>query len=38
MSDIEIAQRATMEPIISLAMEKLGLASEHLDPYGRFKA
>ena len=38
MSDIEIAQRATMEPIIGLAKEKLGIASEHLDPYGRYKA
>lgn len=38
MSDIEIAQRATMIPIVGLAKEKLGISDEHLDPYGRFKA
>jgi formate--tetrahydrofolate ligase len=38
MSDIEIAQQATMQPIIGLALERLGIDSEHLDPYGRYKA
>ena len=38
MSDIEIAQNATMEPIIGLAKEKLGIAAEHLDPHGHYKA
>ncbi len=38
MSDIEIAQLAKMEPIISLAKDKLGIDAEHLDPYGRYKA
>lgn len=37
MSDIEIAQSASMLPIIRLAGEKLGIPEEHLDPYGRFK-
>ncbi len=38
MSDIEIAQQATMKPIIGLAREKLGIDAEHLDPYGHYKA
>ena len=38
MSDIEIAQLATMEPIVSLAKEKLGIDAEHLEPYGHYKA
>jgi len=38
MSDIEIAQQATMKPIIGLAEERLGIGAEHLDPYGRYKA
>ena len=38
MSDIEIAQRATLLPIIGLAREQLGIGEEHLDPYGRHKA
>ncbi|MEC9413311.1 MAG: formate--tetrahydrofolate ligase, partial [Pseudomonadota bacterium] len=38
MSDIEIAQQASMQEVTSLAEEKLGLASHHIDPYGRFKA
>jgi formate--tetrahydrofolate ligase len=38
MSDIEIAQKATMKPIIGLAQERLGIGAEHLDPYGRYKA
>jgi len=38
MSDIEIAQQATMKPIIGLAQERLGIGAEHLDPYGRYKA
>lgn len=38
MSDIEIAQRATMKPIIALAQEQYGIAAEHLDPYGHYKA
>jgi formate--tetrahydrofolate ligase len=38
MSDIEIAQHATMRPIIDLAKEQYGIAAEHLDPYGHYKA
>jgi formate--tetrahydrofolate ligase len=38
MSDIEIAQKAKMLPIIDLAKDRLGIAPEHLDPYGHYKA
>lgn len=38
MSDIEIAQKAEMKPIISLAEEKFGIPAAHLDPYGHYKA
>lgn len=38
MSDIEIAQRATLKPIIELAEKNYGIASEHLDPIGHYKA
>jgi formate--tetrahydrofolate ligase len=38
MSDIEIAQKATMKPIINLAKEQYGIEAEHLDPYGHYKA
>jgi formate--tetrahydrofolate ligase len=37
-TDIEIAQKATMRPIIELAKEQLGIDAEHLDPYGHYKA
>ncbi len=36
-SDIDIAQAATVEPIISIA-EKLGLSIDDLDLYGKYKA
>jgi len=38
MSDIEIAQKAEMKPIIGLAEEKFGIPAEQLDPYGHYKA
>ncbi len=38
MSDIEIAQQAQMQPIIELAKQQYGIAAEHLDPYGHYKA
>ena len=38
MSDIEIAQKTKMERIAALAEEKLGIADEHLEPYGHYKA
>ena len=37
-SDIEIAQAATMQRINKVALEKLGIAEEHLEPYGHTKA
>jgi len=37
-SDIEIAQAAKMQRIAAVAREKLGIAEEHLEPYGHFKA
>ena len=38
MSDIEIAQKAEMKPIIGLAEEKFGIPAEYMDPYGHYKA
>lgn len=38
MSDIEIAHKAHMEPIVKLAFDKYGITPEHLDPYGHYKA
>ncbi|MBV8495229.1 MAG: formate--tetrahydrofolate ligase, partial [Gammaproteobacteria bacterium] len=37
-SNIEIAQRASMRPIVTLARERLGLPEESLESYGRYKA
>jgi formate--tetrahydrofolate ligase len=37
-SDIEIAQKATMQRIPKLAAERLGIAEDHLEPYGHYKA
>ena len=37
-SDIEIAQKATMQRISKVAQEKLGIADDHLEPYGHYKA
>ncbi len=37
-SDIDIAQKAKMLRIPKLAAEKLGIAEEHLEPYGHYKA
>ncbi len=37
-SDIEIAQQATLQRITQVAADKLGIADEHLEPYGHFKA
>jgi formate--tetrahydrofolate ligase len=33
-SDIDIAQAATMRPILDVAKEKLGIPGDSLDPYG----
>ena len=37
-SDIEIAQKATLRRITQVASDKLGIADEHLEPYGHYKA
>ncbi len=37
-SDIEISQAAKMIPIMKVANERLGIASENLEPYGHYKA
>lgn len=37
-TDIDIAQAATLRPIVELAAARLGLPEEQLEPYGRFKA
>jgi formate--tetrahydrofolate ligase len=38
MSDIDIAQAATLVPIVRLAQERLGIPPEALEPYGHYKA
>src|SRR4030066_997749 len=37
-SDIDIAQKPKMQRIPKLAADKLGIAEEHLEPYGHYKA
>jgi formate--tetrahydrofolate ligase len=37
-SNIEIAQRAHMRPVVELARERLGIPPENLEPYGHYKA
>ena len=37
-SDIEIAQAATLKPIIQMAQDRLGIPPEALEPYGHHKA
>jgi formate--tetrahydrofolate ligase len=38
LSDIDIAQRATLRRIAEMALDRLGIADEHLVPYGHYKA
>ncbi|MFN0038089.1 MAG: formate--tetrahydrofolate ligase [Burkholderiales bacterium] len=38
LSDIEIAQQSRMRRVNVLAQERLGIADEHLEPYGHYKA
>ncbi len=38
MSDIEIAQKANKKRIADLAKNQYGIESEHLEPYGHYKA
>jgi len=37
-SNIEIAQRAKLKPIVPLALARLGIHGENLEPYGHYKA
>ena len=37
-SDIEIAQAAKLQRISKIAQERLGIAEDHLEPYGHYKA
>ena len=37
-SDIDIAQAATLQRITQVAQDKLGIADEHLEPSGHYKA
>ncbi|MEK6245873.1 MAG: formate--tetrahydrofolate ligase [Pseudomonadota bacterium] len=37
-SDIEIAQAAKLQRISKVALDKLGITEEHLEPYGHYKA
>jgi formate--tetrahydrofolate ligase len=37
-SDIEIAQAARLQRISKVALEKLGISEEYLEPYGHYKA
>ena len=37
-SDIEIAQAAKLERIAKVALDRLGIEEEHLEPYGHYKA
>lgn len=37
MSDIDIAQKATMKPVLEIGAS-LGIGAEHLEPYGHYKA
>jgi formate--tetrahydrofolate ligase len=38
LSDIEIAQKATLKKITELAKNRLNIPEEHLEPYGHYKA
>ena len=38
LSNIEIAQRANLRPILELARDRLQIPEEQLEPYGRYKA
>ena len=37
-SDIEIAEAASLRPILQIGRDKLGIEGEHLEPYGHYKA
>jgi len=38
LSDIEIAQKAKLKRVAALALERLGIPEENLEPYGHYKA
>lgn len=38
LKDIDIARQSTMQPIMTLGKEQLGIPAECLEPYGHFKA
>ena len=38
LSDLEIARQASKKHIINLAAEQYGIGSEHIEPYGYYKA
>ncbi len=38
LSDIDVAKKATMEPVLDLAEKRLGLSRKSLIPYGHYKA
>ncbi len=38
LTDIQIAQAASLQPILPLAQERLGIPASALEPYGHFKA
>jgi len=38
LSNIEIAQAATLKPILQLAQDRLGIPAQALEPYGHYKA
>ena len=37
-SDIEIAEAASLRPILQIGRDKLGIEADHLEPYGHYKA
>ncbi len=37
-SDIEIAQAATLRPVLQMARDRLGIPADALEPYGHYKA
>jgi formate--tetrahydrofolate ligase len=38
LSDIQIAQAATLKPVLPMAQERLGIPASALEPYGHYKA
>src|ERR1700693_6371815 len=38
LSDLDIAQQATPQPIAYIAKDRLGIGDDHLETYGRYKA